>query len=81
MCLIFETHSTEQTYIKLRGYKVYKTTHPGNQAKDGSVVVIRDSINHYEERHIRSMEAQLTVIGIKSIKQRLTVGALYYSPI
>ena len=32
-CLVSETHFTKQSYIKFRGYKVYRTIHPGNSAR------------------------------------------------
>lgn len=80
VCLISETHLTKQSYLKLRGYKVYHTIHPDNQAKGGSAIIIKDNINHYEEHCLQSAEIQLTVVEIKSIKQKLTVGALYCPP-
>lgn len=43
---ISETHLITQSYIKVKGYKVYHTTHPDNVAKDGSAVIIKYSINH-----------------------------------
>lgn len=78
--LVSETHFTHQSYIKIRGYKVYHTTHPQNQSRGGSAILIRDSINHYEEQHLQREEIQLTVIGLRTTNQKLLVGALYFPP-
>lgn len=80
VCLISETHLTDQSYIKIRGYKVYHTIHPENRAKGGSAVVIKESINHYEEQPLQREEIQLTMVGIKSTKQSLIAGAVYCPP-
>ena len=78
--LISETHATTQTYIKIRGYKWYQSTHPSNKARGGSAILIKDNIDHYEECHIQLAEFQLTVVGIKSMKQKIKIGALYSPP-
>jgi exonuclease III len=52
VCLISETHFTKQTFIKFRGYKLYHTTHPGNAARGGSAVIVKDNICHNEEVRI-----------------------------
>jgi len=80
VCLVTETHSTKQTYIKIRGYKTYQTIHPDNKAKGGSAIIIKESIKHYEECHLQSVEMQLTMVGIESVKQKLNLGPLYCSP-
>lgn len=49
ICLISETHFTRESFIKFKGYKVYHTIHPGNTAKGGSAIVIKDSIKHHQE--------------------------------
>ena len=80
VCLVTETHSTKQTYIKIRGYKTYQTIHPDNKAKGGSAIIIKESIKHYEECHLQSVEMQLTMVGIESVKQKLNLGAVYCPP-
>lgn len=80
VCLISETHLTNQSYLNIKGYMIYHTSHPDNQAKGGSAVIIKNSISHYEDRHIQSAEIQLTLVGIKALKQNLIVGAVYYPP-
>lgn len=80
ICLISETHMTNQTYIRLRGYKTYHTNHPDNQATGGSAIIIKESVSHFEEHHLQRVDIQLTVIGIKSTKQMLRIGAVYCPP-
>jgi hypothetical protein len=80
VCLISETHSTEQTHFKINGYNVYETIHPQNQARGGSAVIVKESIKHYEDFSIQSNEIQLTVVGIESINQKILVGAAYFPP-
>ena len=43
-------------------------------------ILIKSSINHYEEQHLQNEQIQLTVIGINSTKQKILVGALYCPP-
>lgn len=80
ICLISETHFTNHSYLKIKGYEVYHTSHPENQAKGGSAVVIKKSIDHFEEQHLQYNMVQLTMVSIKSTKQKLIVGALYCPP-
>lgn len=80
VCLISETHMTNQSYLKIRGYKTYHTIHPDNQARGGSTIIIKESLNHYEERHLQREDVQLTVVGIKSTKQTVKIGAIYCPP-
>lgn len=80
ICLVSETHMTNQSYLKIRGYKTYHTIHPDNQAKGGSAVIIKENINHYEERHLQRNDIQLTAVGVIATKQKLKVGAVYCPP-
>src|ERR1044071_6731975 len=56
ICLLSETHFTRESYLKIRGYRTYHTLHPDNQARGGSAIIIKESINHYEECHIQKPE-------------------------
>src|ERR1044071_4124509 len=80
ICLLSETHFTRESYLKIHGYKTYHTFHPDNQARGGSAIIIKESINHYEECHIQKPEIQLTLVSIKSLKQNLVIGAAYCPP-
>lgn len=80
VCLISETHSTRQSYLKIQGYQLYETIHPDNQARGGTAVIIKNYIKHHECQHYQSPETQLTVVEITSTKQRLQIGAVYCPP-
>lgn len=80
VCLISETHFTNQSYIKIKGYATYHTIHPSNQGRGGSAIIIRENIKHYEEEHIQREKTQLTILGIDSTKQKLKLGAIYCPP-
>lgn len=80
VCLISETHFTKQSYFNIRGYKIYHTIHPSNQARGGSAVIIKEHIEHYEECHLQRDEIQLTVVNIRTTKQNIAVGAVYCPP-
>lgn len=80
ICLITETHSTKQTFLKFRGYQIYQTIHPDNDAKGGSAIIIRENIEHYEEHSLQTPEFQLTIVGVSTMKQKFMVGALYCPP-
>jgi hypothetical protein len=49
LCLISETHFTKQSFIKFRGYTVNHTPHPGNAARGGSAVIVKNNIYHNEK--------------------------------
>lgn len=80
VCLISETHMTNQSYLTIRGYKTYHTIHPDNQARGGSAIIIKEGLNHFEECHLQREDIQLTVVGIKSTKQTMKIGAIYCPP-
>ena len=80
VCLISETHFTNQSFIKFRGYKVYHTTHPENTAKGGSAVITKDSIHHYEETKYEREEIQATTVCIKTKEYPIIVAGLYCPP-
>lgn len=80
VCLLSETHSTKQSYLKIHGYQIYQTIHPDNQARGGTAVIIKNHIKHHEMQQYQSKETQLTVVEIISAKQRLQVAAIYCPP-
>jgi hypothetical protein len=80
ICLVSETHFTNESYIRLKGYCVYHTIHPSNAARGGSAVIIRDSVQHFEEISISTEKMQVTVVTIKCKTQTLKVAAIYCPP-
>lgn len=55
-------------------HKVYYANHQDNQTKVGSVVVIKDSMSHFEKFHLEKAEIQLASAEIKSTSQNLNAG-------
>jgi len=80
ICLISETHFTNESYISFKNYSTYHTTHPTNRARGGSAVIIRNNIQHHEEKHICTEKFQITNVSIKTKQQFLTIGAVYSPP-
>src|SRR6187551_776723 len=78
--LISETHLTNQSYVKLRGYKIYHTVHPLNNARGGSAVVIKENIVHYEEEQYQTDAIQATAGNIKTGKYNFVACAVYCPP-
>ena len=53
ICLLAETHLTNESNIKFKNYDFYHTIHPSNCARGGSAIAVRTSIRHDEGNHIR----------------------------
>lgn len=80
ICLISETHFTNESYIRFKGYKVYHTTHPQNAARGGSAVIIRDVIMHHEELGYRTEEFQATSVMVKTKTYEIMITSVYCPP-
>lgn len=80
VCLISETHFTNQSFIKFRGYKVYHTLHPENAAKGGSAVVIKENILHHQELEYKTEELQATSVSITTKTFQFAIAAVYSPP-
>lgn len=80
ICLISETHFTNQSNIKFKGYSVYHTPHPDNSARGGSAVLVRENIKHIEEDKFSTKEIQATSIKIQTQSYSLIVSGLYSPP-
>lgn len=78
--LDIKTHFTGKSFIKLKGLQIYNTPNPDNDAKGGSAIVIRDSINHYEDHPVQLKEVQLSTAVIKSTKKDFKIVAIYCPP-
>lgn len=44
---------TSQSYIRIRGCKIYHTIHPDGQAKGSNAVIIKESTNHFKECYLK----------------------------
>ena len=80
VCLLSETHLTNEQNIKFKGYNVYLTNHPQNTAKGGSAVIIKENILHYEESPYRTREIQASSVSVNTKNYRLTITAVYSPP-
>lgn len=80
VCLLSETHLTNSTDIKVKGYNLYKANHPLNQPKGGSAVIAKQSITQNEGICLQQEEIQLSTVDIKTNNLKLTIGAVYCPP-
>lgn len=53
VCLISETHFTNQMYIKFNGYHIYHALHPQNTARGGAAVIIKQKDRAMKQRKYR----------------------------
>ena len=44
--LISETHFTDKSYFKIKGYDVISCNHPSNRAHGGSAILVKSSIKY-----------------------------------
>ena len=80
ICLISETHFTNQSYFSINNFITYHTIHPRNCARGGSAVIVRSSIKHYEETKISIEEFQVTTITVETGGFPIRISALYSPP-
>jgi hypothetical protein len=78
--LVSETHFTNQSFIRFRGYKVYHTIHPDNTAKGGSAVIIKEHIPHCEAEKYETEEIQATAVTVKTKSHLVTLTVVYCPP-
>jgi len=78
--LISETHFTERSFIKFKGYTIYHTTHPGNTNRGGSAIIIKGNIYRNEEVQIEAEDIQATALNVKTTKHNIVVARLYSPP-
>lgn len=80
VCLISESHFTRESFIKIKGYKVYQALHPDNTARGGSAVIIKETISHYEESKIEDNDKQIVAVCVKTKRYPVTIAAIYCPP-
>lgn len=44
IALISETHFTNKSYIKIKGFEAQWTNHPSERARGGSAIIIKENI-------------------------------------
>lgn len=80
VCLISETHFTNQSFIQLKGYKIYHALHPNNKARGGSAVIIKENLHHYEENKCEDEEIQAVAVCVKTKRCPIIIAAIYCPP-
>lgn len=80
IALISETHLTKQSNVRIKGFQIYDTIHPSNNARGGSAVIIRENIKHYEEQKYSTGPIQATTVKIRTNKWQYNVTAVYCPP-
>lgn len=80
ICLLSETHLTNKNSLNLENYKVYNAFCPGNSARGGSSLIIKNTIEHFEIGKIETIDIQMSIVQLSSLKQKLNIGVVYCSP-
>ena len=80
ICLISETHLTNNTFVNIKNYETHCTNHPLNNARGGSAIIIKRTIKHHEEDKYCTEEFQATTISLKIEGIYLSITALYSPP-
>lgn len=87
MYLIVKTHLTKECYIKPNGFNMYQTAHTDNDAKLGSVIMIRDLLSHCENHMMQRVEVQLStkqhlkMVGLFPAKTQPKIRTIQMNPI
>jgi exonuclease III len=66
--------------FKVPNYKVYHITHPGDRARGGAAVIIRNSISNYELIHHQNVKFQAANVKVNVKPWSLIVSAVYCVP-
>jgi len=77
LALITETHFTQHSHIYIPGYKLLKTNHPDNIARDGVAILIKSTIAFQALSNFCQVFLQSCAVLIHLNNIPLTVAALY----
>ena len=80
ICLISESHNTLQTYINVKGYRIYNAYHPLGIARGGVTVLVRENIKHNEHSKIESLQMQVVTISVNINNKICNMSAIYCPP-
>jgi len=78
--LISESHFTNLIVVKIPQYNVYTTPHPDGTAHEGTTLIIRKTISHYELPSYQTNKIQATIVEVKAMSWRFTVATIYSPP-
>jgi predicted transcriptional regulator len=62
ICLISETHFTEESFIRFNIYITYHTINPANTTQGGSAIILRNNMKHFEEEIYVTRDIQATIV-------------------
>jgi exonuclease III len=79
ICLISETHLTKEFHSRIIRYKIYHNIRPDKIRKDGSAVIVKENIKHYQEDNLETCLMQVTTVSIYANSKNITVAAIYKS--
>lgn len=80
VCLISETHMTDQHFCQIKGYKFYHTIHPSNNARGGSGIFIKEHLKHHEDLKFQTDSIQLASIVVHTMQAPITIASIYCPP-
>jgi GTP-sensing pleiotropic transcriptional regulator CodY len=66
ICLISETHFTEESFTRFKNYITYHTIHPANTARVVSADIIRNNIKYFEEENYVICDIQATIVTVET---------------
>jgi len=78
--LVSETHFTNSSYLKFKGYHLYNTNRPDGKAYGGTAIIIKKRIKHYELEKYREEHIQATSICLEEWTGKCTISAVYCPP-
>ena len=68
--LISETHFTTKNYFSIPRYKLYYTNHPDGIEHEGTAILIKETLEHYELLKDEDDSIQATSIKVKGFPYR-----------
>jgi hypothetical protein len=78
--LLYETHFTQNSYLKIPNYTLYHTTHPAGTARGGSAIIIKNTIRHHSLTNYSRDYLQATSVLVEDSVGYLTITAVYLPP-
>lgn len=79
--LLSETRLTHNSKFKIKNYKLYTTNHPDGRGHAGSAILIKSTINHFEQPKYAFNFLQATTVEIVTQYGKTTVASVYCPPI
>ena len=67
-------------FATFTNYNMYCSNHPLNNARGGSAIIIKQSIDHYEDDKICETDFQATTVTLKLLGTDMSITALYSPP-